>query len=171
MIHFNSIHFSGCSKENRLMVNDSSMILTELWQTGADSTHEIHDVSSIHLLNSFAKFCKYIPFANLPHLFPTCSTNQLQSRQSVVMLLALQTVALIFNEIDKNISFSCVIVFPLPLRRHLKYVFYNKWQRPKLSYFLSHFLDEEKKIPASSELIHGFSSMFSRLLTISDSLV
>ena len=128
MIQFNSIHFSGCSKENRfpipnyitIEVNDSSMILTELWQTGADSTHEIHYISSIHLLDSFAKFCKYISFANLPHLPQTCSTNQLQSRQSVVMLLALQTVALIFNEIDKNISFSRVIVFPLPLRRQLK---------------------------------------------------
>ena len=101
-------------------VNDSSMILTELWQTGADLTHEIHYISSIHLLDSFAKFWKYIPFAHLPHLFPTCLTNQLQSRQSVVMLLALQTVALIFNEIDKNISFSRVVVFPLPLRRQLK---------------------------------------------------
>ena len=134
MIDFNSIYFSGCSKENRfpipnyitIEVNDSSMILTELWQTGADLTHEIHYISSIHLLDSFAKFCKYIPFANLPHLPPTCLTNQLQSRQSVVMLLALQTVAWIFNEIDKNISFSCVIVFPLPLRRQLIYVFFNK---------------------------------------------
>ena len=134
MIHFNSIHFSGCSKENRfpipnyinMEVNNSSMILSELWQTGADFTHEIHYIPSIHLLDSFAKFCKYIPFTNLPHLPQTCSTNQLQSRQSVVMLLALQTVALISNEIDKNISFSCVIVFPLPLRRQLNYVFYNK---------------------------------------------
>ena len=71
MIHFNSFHFFGCSKENRFPipnyitteVNASSMILTELWQTGADLTHEIHYISSIHLLDSFAKFCKYIPFA------------------------------------------------------------------------------------------------------------
>ena len=66
MIDFNSIYFSGCSKENQFpipncitnKVNYSSMILTELhvWQTGADLTHEIHYISSIHLLDSFAKF-------------------------------------------------------------------------------------------------------------------
>ena len=53
--------FSGCSKETRspipnyimIEVNDSSVILSELWQTGADSTQ----------FNSFirnnAKCCKY----------------------------------------------------------------------------------------------------------------
>ena len=39
-------------------------------------------ISSIHLWDSFAKSCKYIPFAHLPHLLPTYSANQLQSRQS-----------------------------------------------------------------------------------------
>ena len=37
-------------------------------------------------------------------------------------------------------------------------------QRSKLSYFLSYFCDEEREFTASSELIHGFSSMFLRLL-------
>ena len=39
-------------------------------------------ISSIHLWDSFAKCCKYIPFAHLPHLLPTYLANQLQSRQS-----------------------------------------------------------------------------------------
>ena len=81
MIHFNSIHFKGCSKETRfpipnyitIEVNDSSMILRELWQTGADSTHEVHNISSIDLLDLFAKFCKHIHFAQFPHLLPTYS--------------------------------------------------------------------------------------------------
>ena len=125
MIHFNSIHFKWCLKETRfpipnyitIEVNNSSMIRRELWQTGADSTHEVHNISSIDLLDLFAKFCKHIHFAQFPHLLPT------------------------------------------------------KWQRSKLSYFLSYFCAEEKKFPASSELIHEFSSMSSRLLTIQDSLV
>ena len=65
MIQFNSINVYGCSEETQFLipnyisieVNNSSMILTELWQTGADSTHEIHT----HFLNSFMRsICKVL---------------------------------------------------------------------------------------------------------------
>ena len=42
-----------------------------------------------------------------------------------LMLLEFQTVALIFNEIDKNLNFICVIVFPLSLRRQLISLLYQ----------------------------------------------
>ena len=177
MIHFNSIYFSVCRKENRfpipnyitIKVNYSSMILTELWQTGADSTHEIHYISSIHLLDSFAKFCKYIPFAHLPHLLPTYSAKQLQSTQSVAAA---------------GTSNSCI-----EFQWHRKYLFpvllsslyrwgdnlnkFSIWQRSKLSYLskLFSWWRENNFQPAVSWRIHGFSSMFYRLLTLWDSLV
>ena len=85
--------FSGSSKETQfpipnyisIEVNDSSMILSELWQNEADSTHEIHThyFHSIHSWDLFAKCCRYISFVHLPDLLPTYLANQLQSRQLI----------------------------------------------------------------------------------------
>ena len=80
-----NVSFSGCSKETRfpipnyirIVANNSSMILSELWQTGADSTQ-------LNSWDSFVKCCKYIPFAHLPDLLPTYLANQLQSRQLII---------------------------------------------------------------------------------------
>ena len=126
MIQFNSIHFSWCSKETRfpipnyicIEVNSSSMILTQLAKLEQIQLMRFIHISSIHLWDSFAKCCKYIPFAHLPHLLSTFLANQLQIDNNL-MLLALQTVAFIFNEIDNNVSFTSVIILPLSLRRQL----------------------------------------------------
>ena len=72
---------------------------------------------------------------------------------------------------NKNRSFTGVIVFPLPLMRQLERLSIPSEQRSKLSYFLSCFCDKVREFPASSELIHGFSYMFPRLLTVWDVMI
>ena len=62
------------------------------------------------------------------------------------MLLEHQRAALILNEMNKNQSFTCAIVFPLPLRRQLKRLSMPYEQQSKLkSFFLRWFCYEEKE--------------------------
>ena len=80
--HFQFI-FSGCSEETRFPIlysiryqhERSSVIFSELWQTGADSTQ----------FNSFMRFIwkmlQIHPFAHSPHFFLIYLPNQFQSGQ------------------------------------------------------------------------------------------
>ena len=98
-IQLNS-YFPRCSRETRFLipnyisieVNDSSVILSELWQTGTDLTQFIHEIQ--------CKMLQIHPFAHLPHIFPTYLPNQFNA-VSYLMWLALQRAALIFNEMNK----------------------------------------------------------------------
>ena len=138
---------SGCSKDtcrfpipnyNNIDVNDSSMILSELWQIGTNSIQFIHEIHS--------KMLQIHPFSHLPHLFQTYLANQLQSSVSYLMLLEHQRAALIFNEMNKNQSFTCVIVFPLPLRRQLKRLSMPSEQWSKLKFFSTLFWWQRERI-------------------------
>ena len=115
------------------------------------------------------------PFAHLPHLLPTYALSKSVAKQSVIWCcwqLALQRAKLIFNEMNKNQSFTCAIVFPLPLRRQLKRLSMPSEQRSKLKVFSTLFLWwKEREFTASSELFHGFSSMFPWLLALWDAFV
>ena len=79
---------------------------------------------------------------------PACTWLISYKADCHLMLLALQTVALIFNEIDKNLNFTCVIVFPLPLRRQLiSFLHQMKAIHSCIpSYIQCYFLGTEKKI-------------------------
>ena len=89
------------------------MILSELWQTGADSTQ----------FNSFmsfnAKCCKY----TLLHICLNSSPPKLGksvAKQSVIWCCWHWRAALIFDDMTQSQSFSRVIVFPLSLGRQFQ---------------------------------------------------
>ena len=159
MIQFNSINVYGCSEETQFLIpnyisieaNNSSMILTELWQTGADSTHEIHT----HFLTSFLRFIWKVlqihPFAHLPKLLPTYLAISVSKQTDnwccwhfkQLHWFSMRSIFYLCHCLPLTSEETTYISFCIPHDSD-----------PNLVTFYAIFAMKRNKCPASSELIH-----------------
>ena len=135
--------FSGCSQKrlnSRFQIVSALRSTIQVWLFQGYS--KLERIST--QFNSFPRFiCKMLQIHCTSHLhiclISSQPTQQIDCKaDSYLMLLALQRVALILNEINKTQSFTCVIVFPLLLRRQLDSFRYVKAVNSVMARFWSY---------------------------------
>ena len=135
--------FSGCSQkrlDSRFQIVLALKSTIQVWLFQSYGKLERIQLNSIHSRDSYAKMLQIHCTSHLPIcLISSQPTQQIDCKaDSYLMLLALQRVALILNEINKTLSFTCVIVFPLLLRRQLNSFLYVKAVNSVMARFWSY---------------------------------